>query len=65
MHVNVDYNPALINGGSVPGWCQIIVTLNGYDTAHDFYFDRAELIPEPATIALLGLGVLALLRKRA
>ncbi len=66
IHVDIDYDPSVITAaaGGVPGWCQIVIALNGYDTAEDFYFDNAVLTPEPATIALFGLGALALRRRK-
>jgi hypothetical protein len=36
----------------------------GYTSGATWYIDKAVLIPEPATIALLGLGGLALLRRK-
>ena len=43
----------------------ILVMLNeGYEGEGTYYLDRAMLTPEPATIALLGLGGLSLLRIR-
>jgi len=56
-------------GGDPGGWAEIFIATN-YDgapegTAHgNFYIDKVTLTPEPATIALLGLGSLALLRRR-
>jgi hypothetical protein len=45
------------------GYVNFIFALNS-DQAGTYYFDNARLIPEPATIALLSLGGLALLRRK-
>jgi hypothetical protein len=49
-------------------WLQIVISLqqNPFDagTIGNFYFDNVQLIPEPATLSMLGLGALAFLRKR-
>ncbi|MFA5239276.1 MAG: PEP-CTERM sorting domain-containing protein [Phycisphaerae bacterium] len=47
-------------------WLQIIVGthVEGYSEGGVWYLDNATLVPEPITIALLGLGGLSLLRKK-
>jgi hypothetical protein len=46
-------------------WMQLIFSSNfGGTTPGKYYIDNVQLIPEPATICLLGLGGLALLRKK-
>ena len=56
-----DLNP----DGTGPGYIEIIIeTQTGGGAPIRMYFDKAELTPEPATIALLGLGGLALRRRK-
>lgn len=47
-------------------WMQICFATNfgGVDTVGNYYYDNVQLTPEPTTIALLGLGGLALLRRK-
>jgi hypothetical protein len=42
----------------------LMVCNDGYTGNVTYYLDNAQLIPEPTTIALLGLGGLALLRRK-
>lgn len=49
------------------GWLELWLITNydgGYSDGGVHYFDNVQLTPEPATIALLGLGGLALIRRR-
>lgn len=60
----IDYSLALPDIPESPDYIEFIFALNSGDGQVDFYFDNARLIPEPTTIALLGLGGIALIRRR-
>jgi hypothetical protein len=55
-----DYN---VTGAT---WFQIIIALQQNPTTGvgNFYFDNVQLVPEPVSVVLLGMGGLALLRRK-
>jgi hypothetical protein len=65
-----DYS-AILPGGSwtgthmatSDGYLNIVFNLQS-NVSGTYYFDNARFTPEPATIALLGLGGLALIRRK-
>ncbi len=67
-----DYS-AILPGGSYTGakvsasdtWVNFVFAFNSNGSGGSYYIDNARLVPEPATMSLLCLGALALLRKRS
>ena len=62
--LSVDYS-AFRDAITDTGYIEIILALNtGGGAPPQMYFDNAQLTPEPATLALLGLGALVLRRRK-
>ena len=62
--LEVDYS-AFRDAITTTYYIEIILTLNtGGGAPEAMYFDNAQLVPEPATMSVFGLGALAMLRRK-
>jgi hypothetical protein len=64
MHVKYDYSASKTMQGAADGYGSFIFEVTSDAVGSFLYFDKVMLTPEPATIGLLGLGGLALLRRK-
>jgi len=59
-----DYSQYFDDMAANPGFVELIFAFNGGGGADQMYVDNIRLVPEPMTVALLGLGGLLLRRRK-
>ena len=62
--VSWDYSEAFATITDPPSYVEFIFAFNSGGGATQMYVDNMRLVPEPATIALLGLGGVLLRRRK-
>ncbi|MGA2679151.1 MAG: PEP-CTERM sorting domain-containing protein [Sedimentisphaerales bacterium] len=66
QHEVIDYSAAkaLVTATATSGYIELCFTTNNDSVNNEMLFDNIKFTPEPATMALLGLGGLALIRRK-
>jgi hypothetical protein len=66
QRVTLDYSSILPSLPANPGWVELIFSFNNGGTPAEYYINEVTLstVPEPSSLALLGLGALGLLARR-
>ena len=63
-HLEFDYSAALASIPSSAGYVEFIFATNNDGVHNQYYFDNVQLIPEPASMSMLGVAMLLAARRR-